>query len=165
MQINATRAMAFLSVQPILAAAISAADSERVAQNGFAADVLQKLVKYGSLSDRQVDALLKALQRASQPDEAKVPAVTGKGLSIRGEVVSVKWHDNNFGGGYKMTVKIATAVGVYLLWGSVPSGMGVNDLKGQQVVFTADVEQSDRDASFAFFKRPRQASRVMTEVA
>lgn len=160
MILNLDRATAFLSTQPILAAAITAADSQRVARNPFASDVLGKLARYGSISDRQAEALLTALQRASQPEETKVAAVAGKAQAIRGQVISVKWHDSPFhrhSGGYKMTVKVARAEGIYLLWGSVPSGLGADDLKGQQVAFVADVEPSDRDASFAFFKRPRKA--------
>lgn len=161
MNINTSKATAFLTSQPILAAAIQAADPAKVAQNPFASDVLAKLVRYGSLSDRQVSALLNALQRASQPAEVKVPAVTGKAVAITGEVVSVKWHEDRFSrsrwgaGSYKMTVKVASDAGIYLVWGSVPSGEGIE--KDMHISFVADVEASDKDASFAFFKRPRKA--------
>jgi hypothetical protein len=93
------------------------------------------------------------------------PVPTGK-VEITGEIVSVKWKDNNYGpgGSDKMIVKLDNGSKV---WGTAPAKIMPNEistevvkdhygLRGKRVTFTATVEASEEDKTFGFFKRPTQ---------
>jgi hypothetical protein len=71
-------------------------------------------------------------------------------------VLSVKWQENDFGGREVMTVKDDRG---FLVWGSTPHAID-SVQKGDRVRFVANVERSDRDETFGFFKRPRKAEVV-----
>jgi hypothetical protein len=100
-------------------------------------------------------------------EATKTAAPSGKGITIEGTVISVK---DQPGYAYntvdwKMTVECDG----YRVWGSVPSALigniitaGCYDaLKGQRVRFVANVEPSrNGDASFAIYKRPKQAEKL-----
>lgn len=107
------------------------------------------------------------MTKKARETEVNTPAPEGV-VVVVGNVVSVKYHDNAYGGGFKMTVKVATDKGVWLCWGSVPSGLLDRDgdeaeLKGKTVKFTATLKRGN-DAHFALFSRPRKAE-VLTETA
>jgi hypothetical protein len=143
--------------------------------NGFYFDLLTKARRYGSLSERQVDAALNAKTRQQERDARRAadeqdrrPVVEGT-IQIEGEVVSTKWQENAYGGRAVMTVKDDRG---FLVWGSVPSALDFIDEpgsepgdpgfqralgRGDRVRFTATVTASDRDECFGFFKRPRNA--------
>jgi hypothetical protein len=116
--------------------------------------------RYGSASDRMVRFIMRSMarderiaaERAAQ-DAQKTSVVEGKGW-ITGEVLSVKWQENAYGGRQVMTVKDDRG---FLVWGSVPARID-NVEKGDRVTFSASVEKSDRDETFGFFKRPTKAS-------
>jgi hypothetical protein len=133
------------------------------------------------LSERQIEAGQVALQRAKDwavKDQAKaeadavliaqgVQAPEGK-VTVTGEVVSVKWHENDFGGALKMVVKSDEG---WKVWVTVPKALqGTSALvsggewkftedvaPGQRVEFVATLTRSDRDPLFAFGKRPTKA--------
>lgn len=100
-------------------------------------------------------------------EATKTAAPLGKGITIEGTIISVK---DQPGYAYntvdwKMTVECDG----YRVWGSVPSALigniitaGCYDaLKGQRVRFVANVEPSrNGDASFAIYKRPKQAEKL-----
>lgn len=135
--------------------------------NDFIADVSRKFAAYGELSERQVDAVRRALVRdderaartAAEPVEIKVPVVVGK-VQITGKVLSTKWVENDFGGSLKMLVRDDRG---FKVWGTVPAALipnsDVNPV-GQEVIFSATVEASRDDDSFGFFKRPTKASYI-----
>lgn len=123
-------------------------------------DVVRKLVKYGSLSEKQ-EALLARLahqidnadeiaaKRKAEDEAAKpVPAIADRTVVV-GEVVSTKVTD----WGPKMLVRHADG---WKVWGSVPKG--IDPKRGDFVQFTASIVRSDRDEKFGFFKRPAKAS-------
>lgn len=141
-------------------------------------DLDAKLMSFGSLSDAQIALAFKLAADAwcpARPAETNVPAPVGR-QTIRGTVVSIKDHEGNFGPSWKMTVKVTTATGTWLCWGTVPrslmaearertyqtdapSGSTVDIVKGAEVEFTATLKRG-RDAHFALFSRPTGAQLV-----
>lgn len=125
------------------------------------ADMNARLRRFGSLSDPTVAYARKLANDVRNP-ERHVPAPEGR-VTVTGTVVSVKWHESNYGGSYKMTVKVATDDGSWLAWGSVPSKLSGNpekNLKGAVVEFTASLTRG-KDDYFALYKRPT-AAKVVT---
>lgn len=124
-------------------------------KNGFIQDVVGKLIRYGSISPRQHEAVKSAIERAvSQPVEVVGEAPVGKQV-VTGVVLSCKFKESPYGGAYKMLVKFDNnSKG----WCAVPSGIkidcGVNYLKGAKVQVKATWERSKDDAGFSFGKRP-----------
>lgn len=131
---------------------------------GFYFDLLHKLNRYGSLSEKQVAAVLRSRDRdaefAAKREAEKAtasPVVTGR-VTITGEIVTLKWKDSDFGGSMKMLVRDDRG---FKVWGTMPMSLGdVNAEKGDRVTFTATVEQSRDDETFGFFKRPTGAQVV-----
>jgi hypothetical protein len=144
--------------------------SERVSDGdygyeGMRHNFVSKINRDGETSDKFVRAIMRDMARSEriaaeraaerEAEEAeKGPVITGQGIAIQGEVISTKWQENDFGGRLVMTVKDDRG---FLVWGSVPRAID-NVEKGERVSFTANVEASDRDESFGFFKRPRAAA-------
>lgn len=137
---------------------------------GFYFNFVHKINRYGDTSEKFVAAILRAKKRdeefaAKRAFEAlsASPVVEGKDVQITGEVLSIKFQDNAYGGRLVMTVKDDRG---FKVWGSVPTSLklGQRDdegrLTGQRVSFIASVEKSDRDETFGFFKRPRKAQVV-----
>jgi len=146
---------AFVAANPSIASLVGYEGS-----NDFFASLSSQLLRNGSLSERQVLAYERAVAReAERAGEPKVPAPVGK-QTVTGEVVGLKWHENDFGGCLKMTVKDDRG---FCVWVTVPAALSAmqNELeRGDRVTFTATLEQSDRDETFAFGKRPTKASRI-----
>lgn len=152
--------------------------------NGFITDVLSKYRQYGSLSPKQVDAILAARRRDVErqagwaKEAAEAAPVTPGRYTVTGTVVSAKWKSTQFGLTLKMVVKLEDGAKV---WGTVPKDIlrelpevtdaeyyGEPDesaLIGAEVSFDATVEVSDKDETFGFFKRPTKASVTLKEVA
>lgn len=136
-----------------------------IAMGDFVADVMFKLASYGELSDRQIEAVERAVVRKAERDAeaaakpAPKPVPVGK-MTVTGAVVSTKAEHNPYSYGmlYKMLVEHTDG---WRVWGSVPAGLADEDLhRGDLVTFDATVERSDRDEAFGFFKRPRNARRA-----
>lgn len=153
---------AFLSTSPVLPFYL---DYKAFPESygSFVHDVFYKLQHYGSISERQAEAVVSAAERdltfagnkaAREAEQAAAarPVPTGT-VTIEGDVVSVKSQENRFGS----TLKMLVACDGFKVWGTVPSSFGYESPKGQRVRFTASVEASDDDPSFGFFKRPRNA--------
>lgn len=129
--------------------------------------------RYGDASERQVafverliienrgEVAKRAAAQAARDAEAKVPAPEGRQI-IEGTVVSRKGHDSEWGFAWKITVKVETEAGVWLCWMTEPS-KGPETKRGDKIRVTATVNRGDRDASFAFGKRP--SGLIITEVA
>ena len=97
-----------------------------------------------------------------------IPAPTGR-QTFRGVVVSTKSQEGNYGVEYKMTVKVTTAEGTWLAWGTIPSALleslpagergRIYTLRGLEVEVTATLSRG-KDEHFAIAKRP--TGRVLT---
>jgi hypothetical protein len=133
-------------------------------------DLAEKLRQYRSLSPAQIalaHKLHSELFCPARPTEANVPAPVGR-QTVRGIVVSCKTYDSDFGVTLKMTVKVTTAAGTWLCWGTVPESLrdachaaahGPGHIKGAEVEFTATLKKG-REAHFAIFSRPTNGSLI-----
>ncbi|MGH7192355.1 MAG: hypothetical protein ACREJM_02340 [Candidatus Saccharimonadales bacterium] len=132
-------------------------------------DMVGKLVKYGSISEKQTNFLrklvgdianranleakranLEAKRAAEKAAAADCP--TGR-VEITGTVIKKEYYDSAYGETLKMVVKDDSG---FLVFGSVPSS--IRPERGDRVKFTATVTPSDRDPKFGFCKRPSKAS-------
>lgn len=126
------------------------------------------------LSERQAEVVRRVMKeeaeraaRKAAYEATKTAAPLGKGIVIEGTIISVKDQPGYAYGttDWKMTVECDG----YRVWGSVPRSLigniitaGCYDrLKGQRVRFVAEVLPSKGgDASFAIYKRPKQAEKL-----
>lgn len=128
-------------------------------------DIVSKLVKYGSLSDKQF-AFLRSLiekithrqeidaKRAADHQAAKPVPVTDGRVMICGKVLSIK-RPAPYEGGFPTRILVLHADG-WKLFGSLPRD--IQDVKvGQDVEFSATIKASDKDPKFGFFSRPTKA--------
>lgn len=113
----------------------------------------------------RIEAERKAKEAAiiAERKAAATEVVEGR-YTMTGVVLTLKDSYTNFGGRYqevvKMTVKVTTDKGDYLVNGTVPGAI-VDDVKrGSLISFTGTVTRSRDDASFGFFKRPTGAKLV-----
>lgn len=112
-----------------------------------------------TLSVKQDAALVNTLantrsrlvERAEQRESAE-DAPEGR-VTITGTVLSVKVKETNFGSRLVMTVRDDRG---FLVWGTVPASLDEVE-NGSKVKFVAALTRSDKDAKFAFFKRPTKA--------
>lgn len=81
------------------------------------------------------------------------PDVTEGRRTITGEILTVKWVENMYGGALKMLV--GTDEGERL-WGTKPSILSAECDKGARIQFVATVEAGG-DKGFGFFARPAKA--------
>jgi hypothetical protein len=143
---------AFLKANPVFAAAIAA----YTGTNPFVKDVVAKLGHYGSLSERQVSAVLaaiardaqKATQQAAEAIEVKGPAPEGR-QTVTGVILSTKQVEGGYGWTLKMLVKLENGSRVWL---TVPAKAAAD--KGDTITVTATFTVSKDDKSFAFGSRP-----------
>lgn len=117
----------------------------------FLADLALKLRRYGSLSEKQIDAARGVIARNAEQAEQKAaagPLAEGR-YEIVGEIISGKYVDSQYGSTYKILVKLENGNRVY---GTCPRAIDGNP--GDVVKITATVEQSRDDEHFGFFSRP-----------
>ncbi len=158
---TAERVAAIYTANPKL---VEARDSE----NGFVKDVIGKLEQNGELSERQIAAVIKAVQRDAdwavkkaadeKAMESAKDAPTGR-VEVTGEVLSVKWRDSAFGGDFKMTVKTTDG---WKLWVTRPRALSEVE-RGDTVSMMVTVTPSNDDPKFAFGKRPGQAKFIVSQ--
>lgn len=122
------------------------------------ADIVDKLVRYGSLSIRQLDFLRKLVQEikdrpakvaAKLEQAANTPDVVEGRHTIKGTILSFKQQDSQWGSVTKMLVM--TEAG-YKVWGTCPQSLDAS--KGDEIELTGTFTRSDRDTKFGFFSRP-----------
>jgi len=143
----------------------------RTEELGKLADIVDRLVKWGSLSEKQlnfVGLLVKRIdnkvayeaeQAARKAAEQANAADCPKGkVKISGEILSTKVVDGYYGLQTKMLVREDLG---FKVWGSLPAAIG-SAKKGDRVTFTATVKPSDDDSKFGFFSRPTKASVTST---
>jgi len=137
-------------------------------------DIVQKLVRFGSISEKQVAFLhrlmlgianraTQAAQRAAAA-QAAAPCPSGK-VQVTGTVLSTRTQDGAYGPQLKMLVQHADG---WKVWGSVPAALRDDAVRGATVTFTATVTPSQDDQKFGFFSRPKvvaQSTAPAAEVA
>ena len=142
---------AFYELHPGLKEAFDLKDQHEVLR-----DMAHRLMQFGSLSEKQVQFALTLADRIRNPPppERHIPAPTGRTF-VQGKIVSIKSYDSQFGSALKMTVKVETPEGSWLVWTTVPSSLMDSDveLRGKTVCFTANLTRGN-DPHFAFGKRP-----------
>lgn len=181
---KAERVAALIEAHPALAAAN---DKDTLSKCGeFVNDIARRLLAYGELSDRQIEAFGKAvdrditrwettrareLERQAKVD-AGVQVPTGKGV-ITGTVVWEGFREDSYSGQmvHKMIVEGAEG---WKVWATVPAALhGTGSLvwdeaseshryeggvkTGDTVSFVATVTAKDGDPTFGFAKRPSKA--------
>ena len=147
---------AFLDANPAVAAAIEQAKGAAHAKNTFVADVLGKLDRFGSISERQIAAVISSLRRdaetaarkAAEAVEVKGDAPSGR-VTVTGEILTVKDQEGAYGVVTKMLLKLANNSKVWL---TAPGEMTAG--RGDTITVTATFEVSRDDKSFSFGKRP-----------
>lgn len=154
-----TAVAAFVEANPDLA---FMADKDHEHTNDFVADVSRKLRMYGDLSERQVAAVRKSVERDAEYAARKAleevappagPVPTGR-VEIEGKVVGIKWtEDYGYGSTKKLMIQLANGSKV---WVSEPAA--INTERGDVVVLTCTIEASHDDQTFGFGKRPSKAS-------
>ena len=134
-------------------------------------DIVLKLVRYGSISEKQqafVAKLLKQIearqpskreqwdaQRAAETAAALPVPVTDKRIAIEGVVLTVREPDDSARfPAWKMLVQHTDG---WKVWGSVPSSLNIDQLKGARIRFEAAVQVSDKDPKFGFYSRPTKS--------
>jgi len=157
---NAEARQKIMDENPGLEAAIKCLDEHKDSthmRNTFARDIQAKFFRYHKLSERQITAFVQAVardheyeaKRQAEDNEEKGPAPEGR-VEVKGEVLSVKWRDNDFGGSLKMLVKLANNSKV---WCTAPNyGEGID--RGIKIHFRATFSVSKDDPHFAFGSRP-----------
>lgn len=125
-------------------------------------DIVGKLVRYGSVTDKALNyvrvllnkiparAEMEAKRAAETAAAAPVPVTDAK-IKIAGEVLTVKAQETRYGVVTKMLIK--TDAG-WKIWGTVPSAMPHPE-RGDRVSLEATVVPSKDDPKFGFYSRPK----------
>lgn len=138
------------------------------------ADLARKLIKFGSLSDKQVGFARKLLnehherlrnggktdrQVAWDVQKAQAEDCPKGRIRIIGSVIKAAFHESGFGETLKVTIKDDRG---FVVWMTCPASLQLVECEGFQrslergdrVAVTVSVEPSDRDPKFGFGKRP-----------
>ncbi len=116
------------------------------------------LIRYGDLYDRQWDYvkdLIKRLQEKKNPKPTvSLPPVPCRRISIVGKVLNTK--PNLVWGGLNMLVEMNEG---WKIWGRVPNNLRREESFGIGAIvkFDVTVKKSDKDETFGFFSRPKNA--------
>lgn len=148
----------------------------------FGESLAEALATWGCLTDRQAEAARTALaRRAEEAAAPTAPVPTGR-TEVQGTVVSVKDKVTQYGVSVKMVVRDDRG---FKVWGTVPAALAdaacqrwedslpegtwmgqyggeawFDTLQGATVRFTAQLQASDTDEAFGFFKRPTKAQLI-----
>jgi hypothetical protein len=143
-------------------------------QSSFLVDVRRRFVESGRLSERQIAAIQRAFDgedrrarweaekqaRAAELKAAGVEAPTGR-VQVEGKIISSKTHGSWIGRRYVESLKVTILHDTgWKCWVTLPDSLRVEEPVGRRVRLTATLVQSDRDAAFAFGKRPTNAEYV-----
>lgn len=153
MKRKADNEVAWLEANPLLADAFDFCRNNEAAW-GVARDITRKVGEYGSISDKQVALLVREYDKYINPPakEAIVEAPAGK-LVVTGEVLSFKWVDSFTGFGHGTMKMLVRDDRGFKVFGTCPASLS-GAVKGSRVTFTATLQPSSSDPSFAFFSRP-----------
>ena len=134
------------------AEAIAALDWAKTGINKTAADIVEKIRRWGNPSDKQVSFLVGLHQRDLAYRATLTAGLTAGRQTLTGTVQSVKTQQDPYARrwGAVITKGVIALPSGCKVWGTVPAGTAA----GTAVTFTATIELSERDPAFGFFKRP-----------
>lgn len=157
-QAKAARVVALIEKHPMLAQLGKWGE-----ENDFIHSLATQLMDRGELSEKQIDAAEKAIQREIDRAEQKaaeaeamanVPPMTEGRRLISGTIISKKWKESGFGygssGSWKIVLRDAEG---YRYYGTLPSAVCELD-RGAHLQLVATVKPSNDDKHFGFFSRP-----------
>jgi hypothetical protein len=141
-------------------------------QESTIVDIVGKLVKYGSISDKQyafLASLLRFIETRPAREQAReienaaaancpVGRVTITGVVLSTKLVEDRFARSRYGDATTLKMLVKDDSG-FKVFGTVPASLmaGGDQLRGHRVTFTASVEPSRDDVKFGFFKRPTNA--------
>lgn len=128
---------------------------ESIRWSDFVWDLRDKFQRYGELSERQVAALRRTVEKSNRPKAPEptwieVPAEGRQ--TVTGTVLAVKFYENDYGTTVKMLLKVGTDDAAWKLWTTVPRSL--HPERGEEVTIKVTVERSSDDPTFAKGKRP-----------
>ena len=137
---------------------------------GIFADLSEKLRRFGSLSEKQVEFARKLLREHferqrnggltdrqvefAKEKEAAADCPKGR-VEITGTIVKTEDRYTEYGAVTKMVVKADSG---FAVWLTMPSGLDAG--KGDRIAVTVTVTPSDKDSKFGFGSRPSKAKRL-----
>ena len=123
-----------------------------------AQDIARKVREFGSISEKQISILVREFDKFNNPPikEALTPAPAGR-IVITGEVLSFKLVHIPFGFNNTVLKVLVKDDRGFKVFGRLASSIGSAN-RGDRVTFTATLEQSQDDPSFAFFSRPTKGA-------
>lgn len=126
----------------------------------FVHDIVGKFSQYGSLSEKQVGAVARAItQSASRAEERAAeaqnaaPVPTGR-VDVEGVILTTKVQDGYMGRGTTLKMLVRHDAG-WKVWLTMPTSLCAD--KGDRVAFSCEIEASADDKTFGFGKRPTKA--------
>jgi hypothetical protein len=169
----------FAEKNPDLAWMASGDIPEWIRWNNFIVDMSVKLRKYGELSEKQISAARTSIEKARvkhqeylqrqadrEAEKAAAPHAnvpTGR-INICGVVVSVKEVEDHYAPQSRYSDDVPTTWKMlvqddrgFRVYGSVPSAFTAYELPGHRISFYAQVEPSQKDPEFGFYRRPTKA--------
>lgn len=150
----------FLASRPELAEALKT-------DHYIVRDIASKLRRYGSISEAQVQLVVKlageaakrAAEKAAEPTAVAAPRAEER-ITFEATILGVRSQESQYGTQLKALYQVKTADGAWKAWGTVPAALlrAEGELKGMRVKLCAGVEPSPKDPCFAFLRRPTVVS-------
>jgi hypothetical protein len=154
---------AFLAAHAGLAEDLALGEPSATGGRAILADMARRFTQFCSLSDKQVAFARKLAEEIRnppppKPEERRAVAPTGKGVEFEGDVVSAKICEGDWGATWKVTVKIETAEGSWLAYGTAPRAL----MDG--VVTCVDAQEADRRRAWSAAQKDAVAANPEHEV-
>lgn len=134
--------------------------------NSFALSIEKSLKKKGTLTEKQLDAVNKMINRFERESTEKSlasPVPAGNDV-VTGTIISMKWVENRFSYNSSTLKMVVQDDRGFRVFGTAPRAIteGENipyasSVEGSRVTFNATLEPSKDDDKFGFFKRPTKA--------
>lgn len=129
-------------------------------------DIVYKLRKYGSISERQMAFLGRLLAEfTATPAQPTTPTPRWEAgrQTVEGEIASTKWYESGYGDYVGMTVKLDDG---RKLWCRMPAALHTYRAmpeRGARIRMSIEIQPKADDPSFALGKRPTKAALVGAE--
>lgn len=145
---------------------------------GVIVSMTHNLVKYGSMSDKQINYMRVLIEQLAKHDEIEaareaehatykpLPIKAPTRMKVKGTVRSIRRPEQGQTRGMFMVstkILVQHADG-WKVWGTMPSKI-CNVEVGYEIEFEAKVTVSDKDDKFGFFSRPTKAKIIIEETS